>query len=75
MFLVRDWQLGEFFRVFVVKKILDDSEGFKGGDQLLEKLMRITPKMNDEKRELREHVKSCFKVEKLLIFILSRNEN
>jgi len=48
LFLVRDWQL-------------DDSEGFEGGDQLLEKLMRITPKMNDEKRELREHVKSCFK--------------
>ncbi|CAG5112714.1 Oidioi.mRNA.OKI2018_I69.chr2.g6897.t1.cds [Oikopleura dioica] len=48
LFLVRDWQL-------------DDSEGFDGGSQLLEKLMKITPKMNDEKRELREHVKSCFK--------------
>ena len=57
---------------FLSQISLDDSEGFDGGAMLLEKLMKITPKMNDEKRELREHVKSCFKVESKINFDLDR---
>merc|ERR1712131_345685 len=48
LFLVRDWNL-------------DDTEGYEGGESLLKKRLEITQKMNDEKRELREHIKSCFK--------------
>jgi len=47
LFLVRDWNL-------------DDTEAYEGGEELLKKRLEITPKMNDEKRELREHIKSCF---------------
>ena len=49
LFLVRDWNL-------------DDTEGYEGGESLLKKRLEITQKMNDEKRELRQHIKSCFKV-------------
>ena len=49
LFLIRDWNL-------------DDSEGFEGGKNLLKKRMEITPKMNEEKRELRQHITQCFKV-------------
>ena len=49
LFLVRDWNL-------------DDTEGYEGGESLLKKRLEITSKMNDEKRELRQHIKSCFKV-------------
>lgn len=48
LFLVRDWNL-------------DDTEGYEGGEHLLKKRLEITSKMNDEKRELRQHIKSCFK--------------
>lgn len=48
LFLVRDWNL-------------DDTEGYEGGESLLKKRLEITQKMNDEKRELRQHIKSCFK--------------
>ena len=51
IFLVRDWNL-------------DDTDGYAGGEALLKKRLEINPKMNDEKRELRQHIKSCFKVDK-----------
>jgi hypothetical protein len=49
LFLIRDWNL-------------DDSEGYVGGQVLLNKRLVITPKMNEEKRDLRKHIMSCFKV-------------
>jgi len=49
IFLVRDWNL-------------DETDGYEGGQSLLKKRLEINPKMNDEKRELRQHIKSCFEV-------------
>lgn len=49
LFLIRDWNL-------------DDTEGYDGGEILLKKRLEVTPKMNEEKRELRQHIQSCFKV-------------
>ena len=49
LFLIRDWNL-------------DDTDGYEGGAALLKKRLEITPKMNEEKRELRQHINSCFKV-------------
>lgn len=49
LFLIRDWNL-------------DDTEGYEGGEILLKKRLEVTPKMNEEKRELRQHIQSCFKV-------------
>lgn len=48
LFLIRDWNL-------------DDTEGYEGGANLLKKRLEVAPKMNEEKRELRQHIRSCFK--------------
>ena len=58
LFLVRDWNL-------------DDSEGYDGGATLLAKRLEVQKGMNDEKRELREHIKSCFKVQKIFWKIIN----
>ena len=61
LFLVRDWNL-------------DETEGYEGGKSLLKKRLEITQKMNDEKRELRQHIKSCFKVSHSFSTLFTQNQ-
>ena len=49
MFLVRDWSFP-----------YDDRYGSEGGNNVLEKCLRMTEEQHSELMQVRKHIKSCF---------------